>query len=97
MGLSLTSLLALFRPEGTVAEPLSRALLHLFGWLAAVAPLWLAVVSALLVARRDYSWPWIRILAAAAGTLALLGLADLEAFRRSVFSEDAGGGVIGRP
>ena len=35
-------------------------------------------------------------LAAAAGTLALLGLADLEAFRRSVFSEDAGGGVIGR-
>jgi S-DNA-T family DNA segregation ATPase FtsK/SpoIIIE len=95
MGLSLTSLLALFRPEGTVAEPLSRALLRLFGWLAAVAPLWLAVVSALLVARRDHAWPWIRVLAAAAGTLALLGLADLEALRRSVSSDDAGGGVIG--
>jgi len=96
MGLSLTSLLALFRPEGSLAEPLNQLLSRTLGWVAAAAPVWLAAGSALLIARRDQPWPWIRIAAAAAGTLALLGLADLEALRRGVLFDDIGGGLVGR-
>lgn len=95
MGLSLTSLLAVFRPEGSVAEPLNQWLSRAFGWLAAAAPVWLAAIAALLIARRDQPWPWVRIIAAAAGTLALLGLADLEALRRGAVLDESGGGVVG--
>ncbi len=96
MGLSLTSLLALFRPEGSVAQPLNELLSRALGWLAAVAPVWLAAASALLIARRDQPWPWVRIIAAAGATFALLGLAALEAIRRGVLAEETGGGLIGR-
>ena len=95
MGLSLTTLLAVFRPEGSVAQPLNQWLSRALGWLAAAAPVWLAAIAALLIARRDQPWPWVRIIAAAAGTFALLGLADLEALRRGVFFDETGGGLVG--
>jgi S-DNA-T family DNA segregation ATPase FtsK/SpoIIIE len=95
MGASLTSLLAVFRPEGSLAEPLNQILSRALGWLAAAAPVWLAAGSALLIARRGQPWPWIRIAAAAAWTFAILGLADLEALRRGMVLDDGGGGFVG--
>jgi DNA segregation ATPase FtsK/SpoIIIE, S-DNA-T family len=95
MGAALTSLLAVFRPEGSLAEPLNQLLSRALGWLAAAAPVWLAAGSALLIARRNEPWPWIRIVAAGAGTFALLGLADLEALRRGIVLDAGGGGFVG--
>ena len=58
-------------------------------------PVWLATLSALLIARRNEPWPWVRIAAGAILTLAALGLADLEALRRGEQVEDLGGGLVG--
>lgn len=99
VALSLTALLALFRPEGSMAEPAARLLALALGWLAALVPVWVAVLGVLLISHGMAARPWpvARLLAGAAATLSLLGLAALEADRRAVpFPETAGGGVVGR-
>ena len=70
-----------------------------FGWLAGLAPLWLATIGVLLISHRvaPRYWPRFRIASAAVGTLALLGLATIEAERREgSFPQSPGGGLLGR-
>jgi len=91
--------LALLRPEGSLAEPLERALSRLMGWLAAVVPVWLAGLSALILSRRESGRPWpaLRLGTATTATLSLLALGHLEALRRTgEFVESGGGGLLGR-
>jgi len=94
---SLIGLLALFRPEGLVAEPLGRFFRLVFGWLAAVLLLWCGLLGVLILSHRVHPspWPWERIAGATLGTLSLLGLAELEAMRRGSLDRTTGGGMIG--
>jgi DNA segregation ATPase FtsK/SpoIIIE, S-DNA-T family len=93
---SLIGLLALFRPEGVVAEPLGRSFQLVFGWLAPLILLWCGLVGVLVLSHRVHPgpWPWERIAGATIGTLSLLGIADLEALRRGL-ERATGGGRIG--
>jgi S-DNA-T family DNA segregation ATPase FtsK/SpoIIIE len=95
---SLVALLSLFYPDGSLAEPLGRAMMLAFGWLAALLPVWIAGIGVLLVARnaRPAPWPWIRLAAALLVSLSLLGIASLEAMRRAVSEvTGTGGGLLG--
>ena len=96
---SLICVLAIFRPEGSLAGPLGRFLLLTFGWVAGLMPVWLLAGGALLISHRvsPRPWPRLRLGAGAVGTLCLLGLATLEAERRDgPFPESPAGGIIGR-
>jgi len=98
LALSLTALLSALHAEGAIAEPLGRFLALTFGWLAAIAALWPAVIALVLLSQRvnPQPWPWARLVAGVGATLALLGLAALEAFRRGAYDAAPGGGYVGQ-
>jgi S-DNA-T family DNA segregation ATPase FtsK/SpoIIIE len=98
LALALTSLLASIQAEGAIAGPLGRFLGLTFGWFAPAAALWLGAIGLMLIAQRiaPRPWPVKRIAATAAASLAILGLAALEARRRGSFEMVPGGGIVGR-
>src|SRR5437016_3317060 len=98
LALSLTAFLAIVHPEGAVAGPLGRFLSLTFGWLAPGAATWLGALGLIQVTRRiiPQPWPWKRVAAATAASLALLGLAAMEARRQGSFEMTPGGGLVGR-
>ncbi len=93
---SLIGLLALFRPEGLVAEPLGLTFRRVFGWLATLMLLWCGSLGVLILSHRvrPGPWPWDRIAGATFATLSLLTLAELESRRRGA-PDQTGGGMIG--
>jgi S-DNA-T family DNA segregation ATPase FtsK/SpoIIIE len=94
---SLVGLLALFRPEGMVAEPLGNFFRRGFGWLGGLILLWCGVLGVLVLSHRLHPspWPWARTIAVIVGTLSLLALAELESIRREGLERGAGGGIVG--
>src|SRR5262245_10666034 len=97
--LALVSSLAVIRPEGVVAEPIGQFLLGAMGRLALLAPVWMGALGILILALResDQEWPRARLIAAAIGTLSLLGLTAMEGVGTEGWAaHGAGGGLIGR-
>lgn len=99
IALGLVALLALLRPEGTVATPMGVRLQLALGWMAGLAPAWLIFLGAMVISHRisPRPWPWSKLAAVVLASLALLGLATLEADRQGApLVVGNGGGVAGR-